>query len=182
MNMFIWNKKTTNLLSVVEYWSDQLLDLGILKNTETLSPFCWRCHSTCGVKNVPIVSGKWFHVESLSNQLLLCQACEVEKPKSKQADVVWKWLKDESSEYYWTIEAMKEYEKQFHTSVLQELWNIGIRDGEEVEILVQKVMTDRHKVALSFNRASLAQAFRVEIEKMRKEAFANWTGIFQIAS
>lgn len=112
----------------------------------------------------------------------MCQACEVEKPKSKQADLVWKWLKDESSEYYWTIEAMKEYEKQFHTSVLQELWNIGIRDGEEVEILVQKVMTDRHKIAPSFNRASLAQAFRVEIEKMRKEAFANWTGIFQIAS
>lgn len=182
MNMYIWNKKTINLLSVVEYWSDQLLALGILKNTETLSPFCWRCHSTCEVKNVPIVSGRLFQAESLSNQLLLCQACEVEKPKSKQADLVWKWLKDESSEYYWTIEAMKEYEKQFHTSVLQELWDMGIRDGEEVEALVQKVMKDIPAKNPNFNRASLAQAFRVEIEKMRKEAFANWTGIFQIAS
>lgn len=182
MNMFIWNKKTTNLLSVVEYWADRLLVLGILKDSEMLSPSCWRCHTSYGVKNVPIVSGQWFHAESLSNQLLLCQACEVEKPKTKQADVVWKWLKDESSEYYWTIEAMKEYEKQFHTSILQELWNMGIRDGEEVEILVQKVMKDIPKKSLSFNRASLAQAFRVEIEKMRKEAFTNWTGVFQVAS
>ncbi len=54
---------------------------------------------------------------------------------------------------------------------------MGIRDGEEVETLVNKVTSLSRKNDIVLNRATLRGLFRCEIEQMRRKAFLNWTGI-----
>ncbi|MDW8714937.1 hypothetical protein ACTGJ2_04445 [Streptococcus suis] len=70
----------------------------------------------------------------------------------------------------------------YEKSVLQELWDMGIRDGEEVETLVNKVTSLSRKNDIVLNRATLAGLFRCEIEQMRRKVFLNWTGIFKLVS
>jgi hypothetical protein len=44
------------------------------------------------------------------------------------------------------LQGMAEYEKMYNKTVLQELWDMGTREGEEVERLVTKVMNSSRKM------------------------------------
>jgi len=80
------------------------------------------------------------------------------------------------------LQGMAEYEKMYNKTVLQELWDMGTREGEEVERLVTKVMNSSRENSVVLNRATIAGLFRTEIERMRRKAFLNWTGIFKLVS
>ncbi|AXI67348.1 TPA: hypothetical protein U1V47_001111 [Streptococcus suis] len=180
--MFNLLNKKAEVSKVAEYWNDTLIERGILSADELLEGKCWRCKSSHGVAVCQIVSSKWSKDTSLANQMVLCLSCQHEKPNVADTEIVWQWLEVENNERYWTLQGMAEYEKMYKKSVLQELWDMGIRDGEEVEMLVNKVTSLSRKNDIVLNRATLAGLFRCEIEQMRRKAFLNWTGIFKLVS
>ncbi len=51
---------------------------------------------------------------------------------------------------YWVLQGMAEYEKMYNKTVLQELWDMGTREGEEVERLVTKVMNSSREKECRF--------------------------------
>lgn len=181
--MFYWKKKNRgiDLVQVADYWARYLTERGVMTKKDGSDLICWRCKSDQQVAAYPIVSKKWSKTD-VADHLLLCSSCQVDKPDVQQAGIVWDWLAREEDEHYWILQGMAEYERIYHKTVLQEMWDMGVRDGDEVGLLAEKVMALAYKQNERINRATLAGLFRLELDKMRRQAFANWTGILRLAS
>ena len=183
LKMLSMQNTKMDLSKIEDYWMDTLVERGIFDDTEVHNGLCWRCKTSHAVAAYQIVSHKWkTDMTSFANQMVLCQSCQYEKPDVADAEIVWQWLEVESDHRYWVLQGMAEYEKMYNKTVLQELWDIGTREGEEVERLVTKVMNSSRENGVVLNRATIAGLFRTEIERMRRKAFLNWTGIFKLVS
>lgn len=184
--MFPFKKKNTSTnvsaKQVSDYWFKHLEQLGVATAEEFDGYACWRCHQSASPEVCQIVSKSWNGSYQFSNLMVLCPACQADKPDLATAENIWNWLQSESNERYWEIQGMMEYEKRYQTTVLQELWLMGIRDGNEVEKLVVRAMNKVSINHLDLNGATLAGLYRDEIEKMSRKAFTNWKGLLQLAS
>ncbi len=167
--MFGLVAKKSGVKEVEEYWASTLIKKGIREVEDNLSGSCWRCKTTFAVSACQIVNKIWLLSYSLSNKMVLCQSCQFEKPLVKNPDLVWNWLKNESGELFWAKQGMSEYERRYEKTVLQELWDMGIRDGTIVDSLVLRVMESARSES-GFNKFSLASSFRDELESLKYDS------------
>ncbi|HEL1643589.1 TPA: hypothetical protein TXL48_000115 [Streptococcus suis] len=172
--MFGLVAKKTGVKEVEEYWASTLVDMGICDVEDNLSGCCWRCKSSFAVSACQIVNKIWPLSYSLSNKIVLCQSCQIEKPLVKNPDLVWNWLENESGQLFWAKQGMSEYERRYEKSVLQELWDMGIRNSSEVESLVERVLKSVRINCQIINQSTLANVFRSEIILMQKEMMENF--------
>ncbi|HEL2571170.1 TPA: hypothetical protein TZ697_000357 [Streptococcus suis] len=149
--MFGLVAKKTGVKEVEGYWASTLVDMGICDVEDNLSGCCWRCKSSFAVS-----------------------ACQIEKPLVKNPDLVWNWLENESGQLFWAKQGMSEYERRYEKSVLQELWDMGIRNSSEVESLVERVLKSVRINCQIINQSTLANVFRSEIILMQKEMMENF--------
>ena len=71
------------------------------------------------------------------------------------------------TEYQWVLRSMVEYERRYGITILQELWSMGVRGGEEVSRLVDGVMEATRTKEMVLDVSALVGQFRLQIERMR---------------
>ncbi|HFI2432826.1 TPA: hypothetical protein ACGO1Y_002143 [Streptococcus suis] len=172
--MFGLVAKKSGVKEVEEYWASTLIEKRIREVEDNLSGSCWRCKTSFAVSTCQIVNKIWPLSYSLSNKMVLCQSCQFEKPLVKNPDLVWNWLENESGQLFWAKQGMSEYERRYGKTVLQELWDMGIRNGSEVESLVERVLKSVRINCQIINQSTLANVFRSEIILMQKEMIENF--------
>ncbi|HFU4116242.1 TPA: hypothetical protein ACGO7F_000702 [Streptococcus suis] len=96
--------------------------------------------------------------------------------------IIWKLLHSKRYERHLVKEAMSQYEILYKKTVLQELWDIGVRDGNEVDRLVKRVLKRSYLDNGRITQDCLVNNFRLEIENQSRMAFTNWNSRIEMAS
>lgn len=125
---------------------------------------------------------KFFNVHSSSIQLYKCSSCERKKSMGRDTGIMWKWLRSKRDDRSLVKQAMSQYETIYKKTVLQELWDIGVRDGNEVDRLVESAIKRTCINTGRMDQDCLVNHFRLEIEYRRRMAFTNWNSRLELAS
>ncbi|HFI0120644.1 TPA: hypothetical protein ACGPB3_001674 [Streptococcus suis] len=95
---------------------------------------------------------------------------------------MWKLLRSKRDDRSLVKQAMSQYETIYKKTVLQELWDIGVRDGNEVDRLVESAIKRTCINTGRLDQDYLVNHFRSEIEYRRRMAFTNWHSMLELAS
>lgn len=158
---------------IVAQWRQVFFQDKVSVTLEEATTHCWRCRDRLAVSLSLIRPKEYGGREVATNMVLLCDRCQQEQPRLADPSYVWSWLaayRLPVANRFWMKQAMEEYERLFHKSVLQELWDLGCRDGNQVEELlstVQASLPHREVQVQMPNKATLACLIRQEIEGMQ---------------
>ncbi|MCI9087443.1 MAG: HNH endonuclease [Clostridia bacterium] len=117
------NIKTTKE-EIIDYWIQLEDECDLNFDWAEADTICWRCGYERRLHRCHIIPDSLGGKDEPSNFVLLCADCHEQAPNVESSSFMWDWIKSYHAPFYntfWDNQALKEYERIYHKSFIQEL-------------------------------------------------------------
>lgn len=172
----------TTMREIAKYWETRVDECELSVDWREAESHCWRCGCKRRLQRCHIIPAALGGKDESENMVLLCERCHAENPNVGDSEIMWDWIKAYNTSCYgtfWDIQALKEYEFIYKSTVEDEIENIfkeaGVEsDEEEQQAVREALLSVRPKVSAHFgqpyyNTATIAGVYRMMLKELAKK-------------
>lgn len=171
----------TTMREIAKYWETRVDECEWSIDWREAESHCWRCGYKKRLQRCHIIPAALGGKDEPENMVILCVRCHAENPNVEDPEIMWDWIKAYNTSCYgtfWDIQALKEYEFIYKSTVEYDIEKIfteaGVENDEKEQAVMEALLSTRSKISVHFgqpyyNTATIAGIYRMMLKELAKK-------------